>query len=136
MLVFVVFFFFSCRRRHTRCALVTGVQTCALPFYSPATAHGDAAVRAAQTWLDAQYASVVSIAQLAATAGVGERTLLRRFKAATGETPTAYLQRLRVGRTRELLEQTGDAFEDVAWAVGYADAGALRKIRSEEHTSE
>src|SRR3546814_9071818 len=30
-------FFFSSRRRHTRCALVTGVQTCALPI-SPAAA--------------------------------------------------------------------------------------------------
>src|SRR3546814_12950730 len=29
---FVGFFFFSSRRRHTRCALVTGVQTCALPI--------------------------------------------------------------------------------------------------------
>src|SRR3546814_12208805 len=28
-------FFFSSRRRHTRCALVTGVQTCALPIYCP-----------------------------------------------------------------------------------------------------
>src|SRR3546814_11891648 len=28
----MVFFFFSSRRRHTRCALVTGVQTCALPI--------------------------------------------------------------------------------------------------------
>src|SRR3546814_7683675 len=28
-------FFFSSRRRHTRCALVTGVQTCALPIWSP-----------------------------------------------------------------------------------------------------
>src|SRR3546814_2140117 len=28
----VTFFFFSSRRRHTRCALVTGVQTCALPI--------------------------------------------------------------------------------------------------------
>src|SRR3546814_9531049 len=27
-------FFFSSRRRHTRCALVTGVQTCALPILS------------------------------------------------------------------------------------------------------
>src|SRR3546814_18413012 len=32
MYVSVVFFFFSSRRRHTRCALVTGVQTCALPI--------------------------------------------------------------------------------------------------------
>src|SRR3546814_8422652 len=31
-------FFFSSRRRHTRCALVTGVQTCALPIYSKARA--------------------------------------------------------------------------------------------------
>src|SRR3546814_6351945 len=31
----VVFFFFTSRRRHTRCALVTGVQTCALPIYLP-----------------------------------------------------------------------------------------------------
>src|SRR3546814_4951613 len=29
-------FFFSSRRRHTRCALVTGVQTCALPICRPA----------------------------------------------------------------------------------------------------
>src|SRR3546814_5774163 len=29
----MVFFFFSSRRRHTRCALVTGVQTCALPIF-------------------------------------------------------------------------------------------------------
>src|SRR3546814_2812295 len=31
-LYFLVLFFFSSRRRHTRCALVTGVQTCALPI--------------------------------------------------------------------------------------------------------
>src|SRR3546814_5412389 len=30
---FVFRFFFSSRRRHTRCALVTGVQTCALPIW-------------------------------------------------------------------------------------------------------
>src|SRR3546814_4922998 len=32
------FFFFSSRRRHTRCALVTGVQTCALPILDEAAA--------------------------------------------------------------------------------------------------
>src|SRR3546814_8449853 len=31
--IFGYMFFFSSRRRHTRCALVTGVQTCALPIY-------------------------------------------------------------------------------------------------------
>src|SRR3546814_13801664 len=38
--IYLVVFFFSSRRRHTRCALVTGVQTCALPI-SPAGAHED-----------------------------------------------------------------------------------------------
>src|SRR3546814_16281289 len=35
-----VFFFFSSRRRHTRCALVTGVQTCALPICHVCAASG------------------------------------------------------------------------------------------------
>src|SRR3546814_2460173 len=34
LVFYLVFFFFSSRRRHTRCALVTGVQTCALPICS------------------------------------------------------------------------------------------------------
>src|SRR3546814_1074291 len=33
MLVLIICFFFSSRRRHTSCALVTGVQTCALPIW-------------------------------------------------------------------------------------------------------
>src|SRR3546814_2365741 len=33
ILLFFLLFFFSSRRRHTRCALVTGVQTCALPIF-------------------------------------------------------------------------------------------------------
>src|SRR3546814_14886877 len=33
LLLYFFFFFFSSRRRHTRCALVTGVQTCALPIW-------------------------------------------------------------------------------------------------------
>src|SRR3546814_8628896 len=43
MLIYVFFFFFSSRRRHTRCALVTGVQTCALPILHPPT--GASAIR-------------------------------------------------------------------------------------------
>src|SRR3546814_9968356 len=43
MLHCVVVFFFSSRRRHTRCALVTGVQTCALPILLQAKEILDAA---------------------------------------------------------------------------------------------
>src|SRR3546814_3429178 len=33
LIILLACFFFSSRRRHTRCALVTGVQTCALPIF-------------------------------------------------------------------------------------------------------
>src|SRR3546814_9027507 len=52
----VVVFFFSSRRRHTRCALVTGVQTCALPILLPAgwaTLMGDDADKLTDRALDA-----------------------------------------------------------------------------------
>src|SRR3546814_9732464 len=37
---YLSFFFFSSRRRHTSCALVTGVQTCALPIYEKVQQRG------------------------------------------------------------------------------------------------
>src|SRR3546814_7251955 len=42
LIIYDVFFFFSSRRRHTRCALVTGVQTCALPISGIAPPSGAA----------------------------------------------------------------------------------------------
>src|SRR3546814_7993850 len=60
MVVYLVFF--SSRRRHTRCALVTGVQTCALPIYLNAAARAqylatEEARRAIATDLIAQVAN-------------------------------------------------------------------------------
>src|SRR3546814_8133477 len=42
----LLFFFFSSRRRHTRCALVTGVQTCALPISALLDRYGEPVVTA------------------------------------------------------------------------------------------
>src|SRR3546814_9737470 len=47
-------FFFSGRRRHTRCALVTGVQTCALPIFSVRLAQHDSSARKVAEWLAQQ----------------------------------------------------------------------------------
>src|SRR3546814_14114831 len=52
MFIFLFFFFFfSSRRRHTRCALVTGVQTCALPISRPdMLVRFDPATESFQSW--------------------------------------------------------------------------------------
>src|SRR3546814_2972911 len=48
MSTLVSFFFFSSRRRHTRCVLVTGVQTCALPIFHVEVTHPEAGQRRLQ----------------------------------------------------------------------------------------
>src|SRR3546814_7262937 len=65
-----MFFFFSSRRRHTRCALVTGVQTCALPIYAKFMKHD--VVDAAQwnTVLDAATAAWGRLDVLVNNAGI------------------------------------------------------------------
>src|SRR3546814_6512983 len=54
--VIICSFFFSSRRRHTRCALVTGVQTCALPIFDLEPQHkiGPAASRMSEQGLEAE----------------------------------------------------------------------------------
>src|SRR3546814_899790 len=50
----ICLFFFSSRRRHTRCALVTGVQTCALPISRRIPVQGDQATGAGGLYIDSQ----------------------------------------------------------------------------------
>jgi transcriptional regulator GlxA family with amidase domain len=90
--------------------------------------HRDAKVLKIQQWLDEHYAESVQIEQLAANANLGERHFKRRFKAATGDSPLAYLQKLRIDSARTLLEQSTAPVEDIARAVGYEDPGFFREL--------
>src|SRR3546814_8681011 len=58
MVCWVCGFFFSSRRRHTRCALVTGVQTCALPIFLLAPLYPQYCAATTATALDAAYAAL------------------------------------------------------------------------------
>ncbi len=96
--------------------------------FVPGFDHGDAAVLAVQHWLQGSAMADATLAGMAARAGLGERTFLRRFRAATGMKPTEYCQQLRVTKARELLEFTRQSIDQVAWQVGYRDGGAFRKV--------
>ncbi|SNZ21603.1 GlxA family transcriptional regulator [Cohaesibacter gelatinilyticus] len=97
-------------------------------LFSPSFTHGDDQILKVQHWLHAQYQSAVSVPQMANIAGQEERTFLRRFRAATGHTPSDYLQRLRINKARELLELTKESVETIASNVGYLDISAFRKL--------
>ena len=96
--------------------------------FAPILDHGDVAVLGVQRWLQAEGGAEASLTDMATRAGLGERTFLRRFRAATGLKPTEYCQQLRVSKARELLEFSRQSIEQVAWQVGYADSGAFRKV--------
>jgi AraC family transcriptional activator FtrA len=66
-----------------------------------------------------------TIKALADTAGMSERTFLRRFEAATGDTPARWLLAERLNRARDLLETSTAGIAQVAEAVGLG-APALR----------
>jgi transcriptional regulator GlxA family with amidase domain len=96
--------------------------------FTPAMTHGDRPILGLQHHLHAHFARRQTTAEMATHAGLGERTLMRRFRQATGLGPGEYLQQLRLQRARELLENRRDSVEQVALAVGYEDISAFRKM--------
>lgn len=96
--------------------------------FSPRMLHGDKAILGVQHWMRAHTCSSTSVNSLAKRAGLTPRTFLRRFVKATGFKPSEYHQRLRVNRSRELLELTRQSVEQISRAAGYEDAGGFRRI--------
>jgi transcriptional regulator GlxA family with amidase domain len=86
-------------------------------------------VHRAQEIIEARYTASLRLADLATAVGVSERTLTRRFAAATGLTPLRYQQTLRVERAETLIAQ-GSGVERAARAVGFEDARMLRRLRT------
>ena len=88
----------------------------------------------AQDGIEARFADPLPLADLAKACGVSERTLTRRFVAATGMTPLRYQQLLRLERAEHLIGH-GATVEAAAHTVGFADARMLRRLRHRKNSS-
>ena len=82
----------------------------------------------AQVWIESNVAAQITVADLASRIGVSSRTLDRRFRAATGTSPRNYWQRQRALLAKELLENTNLTISEIAYRVGYQDAGHFARI--------
>lgn len=98
--------------------------------FSPQLRHGDAAVLRVQHELETQYADDLRIGELVRVSRLPGRSFLRRFKAATGLTPKAYLQELRIERARDLLIETDKSVSEICFAVGYQDPPSFVRLFS------
>jgi transcriptional regulator GlxA family with amidase domain len=94
----------------------------------PRSAHDDDAIQKAQAWLFRNFKEEVRVEELAAKMGMSPRNFARRFAAATGQTPLAYLHRLRIDAARHLLEAGKKGVADVSEAVGYHDLAFFRRL--------
>lgn len=92
-------------------------------------AHLNDVVHRVQDRIDAHYTEPLPLTDLARAAGVSERSLTRRFEAATGCTPLRYQQQLRVERAEHLIGH-GATVDAAARAVGFTDARMLRRLRA------
>jgi transcriptional regulator GlxA family with amidase domain len=90
--------------------------------------HGDRDVALAQEWLVSHFALANPVEEMVKRSRLAERTFKRRFTAATGLSPLAYVQRLRIEDAKRRLERTDTAIEKIGWQVGYEDPAFFRRV--------
>jgi transcriptional regulator GlxA family with amidase domain len=98
-----------------------------VPFDAPRD-HGDAIVLEAQEWLQTGYAVAAPVTELVERSGLPERTFKRRFARATGYSPIAYVQHVRVEEAKRRLERTSEPVDAISYAVGYEDPASFRRL--------
>jgi transcriptional regulator GlxA family with amidase domain len=96
--------------------------------FAPTFDHGDAVIADVQRWIGTRHAIAAPVEEMRARSGLAARTFVRRFASATGYPPITYVQRLRLEEAKRRLERTDAAIEEVAWAVGYEDPAAFRRL--------
>jgi transcriptional regulator GlxA family with amidase domain len=92
------------------------------------TPHADAVVRTCEEWLGSNFRENDAIRQVVDMAGIPERTLKRRFKAATGVTLIDYLQNVRIEEAKRLLETGQMPVDEISVEVSYEDASFFRRL--------
>lgn len=90
--------------------------------------HGDAEIQGAQQWVRDHFPVANPVDQMIRRSKLAERTFKRRFTSATGLTPIAYVQRLRIEDAKRRLEQTDATVDEIGWRVGYEDAAFFRRL--------
>ena len=90
--------------------------------------HQNTAISDVQDYIEQFLDQDLSIDKLAEVAYLAPRTFMRMFKKHTGDTPNAYIQKVRVERAKKLLETGGLTIEQIAFEVGYSDFASFRKI--------
>ena len=91
------------------------------PFVDPLVAR-------AQLWIRDRFTRDFRIGDLAAELGTSHQSLIRRFRAADGDTPRNYVQRIRAETAASMLLETNRSIAEIAQLVGYKDIASFRQV--------
>lgn len=90
--------------------------------------HGDALVLEVQHWMKDNLTIDAPIDQVLQRWQLSERSFNRRFKQATGFTPIAYLQQLRIESAKWQLENSDSAVDSISYSIGYEEPAFFRRL--------
>jgi transcriptional regulator GlxA family with amidase domain len=96
-----------------------------LPLSRP---HTDDRIKRAEEYLQKHFERGAAIETLADQAGMSPRNFIRRFKAATGRLPGAYVQAMRMSMAKELLERGALPVQSICTKIGYEDVAFFRSL--------
>ena len=97
-------------------------------MFIPQTQHQDDNIYQAQKAIELDMEEKPTVEGLAATVHLSKRSFIRRFKAATGNTPIEYIQRMSVEKAKRQLEGSKHSIEQIIYSLGYNDINSFRKI--------
>lgn len=90
--------------------------------------HADDEILKTQHFIEKNAGEKISVSQLAQDSAMAERTFIRRFKNATGNTPSEYIQRVKVELAKKLLENETYSVKEICYETGYEDQTYFRSV--------
>lgn len=90
--------------------------------------HQDQEMLMIQEWLEENFHTKFSIASLADKSNMSLRNFLRRFQDATGETPSNYIQLMRIESVKNALENSNKTINEIVYSIGYTDQKSFGRL--------
>jgi Transcriptional regulator containing an amidase domain and an AraC-type DNA-binding HTH domain len=92
------------------------------------TDHGDEDVKKAQEFIENNFRERITVEEISSKLALSRRSLERRFKRATSNTVSEYIQRVKVEAAKKSFETSRKNITEVMYEVGYTDTKAFREI--------
>lgn len=90
--------------------------------------HHDPLIVKAEKWIKQNLHRDIGVEEIATNVATSPRTLARRFKESTGDSPQVFVQKIRVEMSKALLESTQLRMDAILERIGYNDDSAFRRL--------